>query len=400
MGQDYIVLMVESDSRDKNADLASYVYRLEEELRALRDERAKLESHTFLLQKKYVELRREFERLTTPPLLVGTVLDVLPNYRAVVKNSNGMTFLVNVMSSVYDKIYPGAQVAMSQQTVAIVDVLPEPKDERVRAFEVVERPEVSYSDIGGLRDVIQEVREVVELPLKNPDVFKEIGIVPPKGVLLYGPPGTGKTLLAKAVAHETNATFIHVVGSELVRKFIGEGAKLVRDLFKLAREKAPAIVFIDEIDAIGAVRTEALTGGDREVQRTLVQLLAELDGFKPLDGVAVLGATNRIDILDPALLRPGRFDRIIEVPLPDESARYEILRVHTKGMKLAKDVNLRALAKAAAGMSGADLKALVTEAGLLAIRKGHKAVRMQDLREAMEKVRKKKVDKGPAHIYL
>jgi len=392
--------MVESDSRDKNADLASYVYRLEEELRALRDERAKLESHTFLLQKKYVELRREFERLTTPPLLVGTVLDVLPNYRAVVKNSNGMTFLVNVMSSVYDKIYPGAQVAMSQQTVAIVDVLPEPKDERVRAFEVVERPEVSYSDIGGLRDVIQEVREVVELPLKNPDVFKEIGIVPPKGVLLYGPPGTGKTLLAKAVAHETNATFIHVVGSELVRKFIGEGAKLVRDLFKLAREKAPAIVFIDEIDAIGAVRTEALTGGDREVQRTLVQLLAELDGFKPLDGVAVLGATNRIDILDPALLRPGRFDRIIEVPLPDESARYEILRVHTKGMKLAKDVNLRALAKAAAGMSGADLKALVTEAGLLAIRKGHKAVRMQDLREAMEKVRKKKVDKGPAHIYL
>jgi len=395
-------LMVESESggRNKDNDITSYVYQLEEELRALRSERAKLESHTFLLQKKYVELRREFERLTSPPLLVGTVVDVLPDYRAVVKNSNGMTFLVNVMSSVYDKLYPGAQVAMSQQTVAVVDVLPEPKDVRVRAFEVVERPNVTYKDIGGLKDVIQEVKEVVELPLKNPDVFKEMGIVPPKGVLLYGPPGTGKTLLAKAVAHETNATFIQVVGSELVRKFIGEGAKLVRDLFKLAREKAPSIVFIDEIDAIGAVRTEALTGGDREVQRTLVQLLAELDGFKPLDGVAVLGATNRIDILDPALLRPGRFDRIIEVPLPDEAARYEILRVHTRGMRLSKDVNLRALAKSAAGMSGADLKAVVTEAGLLAIRKGHKAITLRDFQEAMEKVRKKKVDKGPAHIYL
>lgn len=394
--------MVESESgeRNKDNDITSYVYKLEEELRALRSERAKLESHTFLLQKKYVELRREFERLTAPPLLVGTVVDVLPDYRAIVKNSNGMTFLVNVMSSVYDKIYPGAQVAMSQQTVAVVDVLPEPKDIRVRAFEVVERPQITYDDIGGLKDVIQEVREVVELPLKNPDVFKDIGIVPPKGVLLYGPPGTGKTLLAKAVAHETNATFIHVVGSELVRKFIGEGAKLVRDLFKLAREKAPAIVFIDEIDAVGAVRTETLTGGDREVQRTLVQLLAELDGFKPLDGVAVLGATNRIDILDPALLRPGRFDRIIEVPLPDESARYEILRVHTRGMKLAKDVDLRALAKSAAGMSGADIKAMVTEAGLLAIRKGHKSITRKDFQEAMEKVRKKKVDKGPAHIYL
>ncbi len=392
--------MVESGSGDRNTDITSYVYQLEQELRALRDERAKLESHAFLLQKKYVELRREFERLTAPPLLVGTVVDVLPDYRAIVKNSNGMTFLVNVMSTVYDKLYPGAQVAMSQQTVAVVDVLPEPKDERVRAFEVVERPNVSYSDIGGLGPVIREVREVVELPLKNPDVFKEIGVVPPKGVLLYGPPGTGKTLLAKAVAHETNAAFIHVVGSELVRKFIGEGAKLVRDLFKMAREKAPAIIFIDEIDAIGAVRTEALTSGDREVQRTLVQLLAEMDGFKPLDGVAILGATNRIDILDPALLRPGRFDRIIEVPLPDEPSRYEILKVHTRKMKLAKDVDLRALAKMTAGFSGADLKAVVTEAGLLAIRHGHRSIHMADLREAVDKVSRKKVEKGPAHIYL
>ncbi len=393
-------MMVESDSREFDGNLEAYLFKLQEEIKALRSERARLESHTFLLQKKYVELKREFDRLTQPPLMVGTVVDVLPNYQAVVKNSNGVTFLVNVMSSVYDSLKPGARVALSQQTLAVVGILPESKDERVKAFEVIERPNVTYKDIGGLDNVIQELREVVELPLKEPEVFKKIGITPPKGVLLYGPPGTGKTLLAKAVAHETNATFIHVVGSELVRKFIGEGAKLVRDLFKLAREKAPAIVFIDEIDAIGAVRTEALTGGDREVQRTLVQLLAEMDGFRPLEGVAVIAATNRLDILDPALLRPGRFDRIIEVPLPDEKARYEILKVLTKGIKVSKSVDLRHIAKITAGASGADLKAIVTEAGMLAIRRKHRSIREEDIKDAIEKVMNKKVEKGPEHIYL
>ncbi len=393
-------MMVESESRNVDGNLEAYLFKLQEEIKALRSERARLESHTFLLQKKYVELKREFDRLTQPPLMVGTVIDVLPNYQAVVKNSNGVTFLVNVMSSVYDDLKSGARVALSQQTLAVVGILPESKDERVKAFEVIKRPNVTYADIGGLDDVIQELREVVELPLKEPDVFKKIGITPPKGVLLYGPPGTGKTLLAKAVAHETNATFIHVVGSELVRKFIGEGAKLVRDLFKLAREKAPAIVFIDEIDAIGAVRTEALTGGDREVQRTLVQLLAEMDGFRPLEGVAVIAATNRLDILDPALLRPGRFDRIIEVPLPNENARYEILKVLTKGIKLSRSVDLRRIAKITAGASGADLKAIITEAGMLAIRRKHRSIREEDIRDAIDKVMKKKVEKGPEHIYL
>ncbi|HIQ10321.1 MAG TPA: AAA family ATPase, partial [Euryarchaeota archaeon] len=333
-------------------------------------------------------------------LMVGTVVDVLPNYQAIVKNSNGVTFLVNVMSSIYDSLKPGQRVALSQQTLAVVSILPDAKDERVKAFEVIERPKVTYKDIGGLDSVIKELREVVELPLKKPEVFKRIGIEPPKGVLLYGPPGTGKTMLAKAVAHETNATFIHVVGSELVRKFIGEGAKLVRDLFKMAKEKAPAIVFIDEIDAIGAVRTEALTGGDREVQRTLVQLLAELDGFRPLKGVAVMAATNRVDILDPALLRPGRFDRVIEVPLPDEKARYDILRVLTRKVRLAKSVDLRKIAKVTAGASGADLKAIVTEGGMLAIQRNHRSIKEEDLMDAIEKVRRTKVDKEPAHIYL
>lgn len=393
-------MMVESESSGRREDIEAYLFKLQEEIRALRSERAKLESHTFLLQKKYLELKREYDRLVQPPLMVGTVVDILPNYQAVVKNSNGVTFLVNVMSSVYDSLKPGQRVALSQQTLAVVGILPDAKDERVKAFEVIERPNVTYKDIGGLDNVIQELREVVELPLKKPEVFKRIGINPPKGVLLYGPPGTGKTMLAKAVAHETNATFIHVVGSELVRKFIGEGAKLVRDLFKMAREKAPAIIFIDEIDAIGAVRTEALTGGDREVQRTLVQLLAELDGFRPLEGVAIIAATNRVDILDPALLRPGRFDRLIEVPLPDEKARYEILKVLTRGVKLAKSVDLKKIAKITAGASGADLKAIVTEAGMLAIRRNHRSIKEEDIRDAIEKVRKTKVEKEPAHIYL
>jgi len=392
--------MVESESSGRREDLEVYLFKLQEEIRALRSERAKLESHTFLLQKKYVELKREYDRLVQPPLMVGTVVDVLPNYQAIVKNSNGVTFLVNVMSSIYDSLKPGQRVALSQQTLAVVSILPDAKDERVKAFEVIERPKVTYKDIGGLDSVIKELREVVELPLKKPEVFKRIGIEPPKGVLLYGPPGTGKTMLAKAVAHETNATFIHVVGSELVRKFIGEGAKLVRDLFKMAKEKAPAIVFIDEIDAIGAVRTEALTGGDREVQRTLVQLLAELDGFRPLKGVAVMAATNRVDILDPALLRPGRFDRVIEVPLPDEKARYDILRVLTRKVRLAKSVDLRKIAKVTAGASGADLKAIVTEGGMLAIQRNHRSIKEEDLMDAIEKVRRTKVDKEPAHIYL
>ena len=392
--------MVESESSGRRDDLEAYLFKLQEEIRALRSERARLESHTFLLQKKYVELKREYDRLVQPPLMVGTVVDVLPGYRAIVKNSNGVTFLVNVMSSVYDSLRPGQRVALSQQTLAVVGILPDAKDERVNAFEVIERPKVTYKDIGGLDDVIKELREVVELPLKKPEVFKRVGIEPPKGVLLYGPPGTGKTMLAKAVAHETHATFIHVVGSELVRKFIGEGAKLVRDLFKMAREKAPAIIFIDEIDAIGAVRTEALTGGDREVQRTLVQLLAELDGFRPLEGVAIIAATNRIDILDPALLRPGRFDRLIEVPLPDEEARYDILRVLTRKVRLAKSVGLRKIAKVTAGASGADLKAIITEAGMLAIRRNHRSIKEEDIMDAIEKVRGTKVEKEPAHIFL
>ncbi|MEM1555586.1 MAG: proteasome-activating nucleotidase, partial [Desulfurococcaceae archaeon] len=286
--------------------------------------------------------------------------------------------------------YPGRYVALNQRGSTIVEVLPDREDPYVSSMEVIEKPNVRYSDIGGLDTQIMELREVVELPIKNPELFEEIGIEPPKGVLLYGPPGCGKTLLAKAVARESDAVFISVVGSELVQKFIGEGARIVREIFELARRKAPAIVFIDEIDSIAARRIDIGTSGEREVQRTLMQLLAELDGFKPLDRIKVIAATNRVDILDPAILRPGRLDRLIEVPPPEENGRFEILKIHTRRMKLAEDVDLWEIASLTKGLCGAELKAIVTEAGYFAIRNSRRIVCREDFIKAIEKIMSKK----------
>lgn len=277
-------------------------------------------------------------------------------------------------------------MALNQQTFSIVNVLPSEKDPLVTGMEVEEKPDVSYGQIGGLEEQVVEIKETVELPLKKPELFIEIGIEPPKGVLLYGPPGTGKTLLAKAVAHETNATFIKIVASEFVKKYIGEGARLVRGVFELAKEKAPSIIFIDEIDAIAAKRLKSSTSGDREVQRTLMQLLAEMDGFEGRGDVGIVAATNRPDILDPALLRPGRFDRFIEVPIPNEEGRMEILKIHSKNMSLDEEVDIRMIASLTEGASGADLKAVCTESGMFAIREERTVVTMNDFMDAVDKI--------------
>ncbi|MEM1601389.1 MAG: AAA family ATPase, partial [Sulfolobales archaeon] len=268
--------------------------------------------------------------------------------------------------------------------------LPMREDPAVRTMEIIERPKTRYEDVGGLTKQIQELREVVELPLKYPHIIKELGIEPPKGILLYGPPGCGKTLLAKAVAGESDATFIRLVASELAQKFVGEGARMVRELFSLARRKAPSIVLIDEIDAIAAKRLDIGTSGEREIHRTLTQLLAELDGFDPLDNVKVIATTNRIDILDPAILRPGRFDRIIEIPLPDLNGRLEIFRIHTKKMKLGNDVDLESLARMSEGATGADIKAICTEAGFTALRAGRTYITHEDFVHAVRKVLKER----------
>jgi proteasome regulatory subunit len=312
---------------------------------------------------------------------------VLDDHRIAVKSSTGPHFVINYSRFLDDKLLePGSRVALNQQTFSIVDVLPSEKDPVVTGMEVDEKPNVSYEQIGGLEDQVVEVKETVELPLKKPELFKKIGIEPPKGVLFYGPPGTGKTLLAKAVAHETNATFIKIVASEFVRKYIGEGARLVRGVFELAKEKSPSIIFIDEIDAVAAKRLKSSTSGDREVQRTLMQLLAELDGFEDRGNVGIIAATNRPDILDPALLRPGRFDRFIEVPIPNEDARRAILKIHTKPMALAEEVDVELLSNLTDGTSGADLKAICTEAGMFAIREERDEVTMNDFMDAVDKI--------------
>ena len=240
---------------------------------------------------------------------------------------------------------------------------------------------------GGLVDELDELRSTIELPMLQPESFTKIGVEPPKGVLLVGPPGTGKTLMAKAVANATNATFIRLIGSELVQKYIGEGARLVRELFQLAQEKSPSIIFIDELDAVGAKRMDIGTTGDREVQRTLMQLLGELDGFTPRGNVSIMAASNRPDILDEALLRPGRFDRIIRIPLPEEDARMKIMKIHTKGMSVVKGLNYKVLARDTEGFSGADLRALCVEAGMKAIKNKRSKTTMKDFKEALEKVK-------------
>ncbi len=361
-----------------------YIIRLERKLRELEAERMELRR----------ELRRykmEVDKLLSPPLIEAVVLSVLPDGRAVVKSSTGPNLVVNVSSYIDpNKLTPGTFVALNQRGSTIVEILPQYEDPYVSAMEVVERPRISFDDIGGLEEQKRELYEAIILPLTKPGLFKELGIEPPKGVLLYGPPGCGKTMLAKAVASMSKATFIRVVGSEFVHKYIGEGARIVREVFRLARKKAPSIVFIDEIDAIAAKRIDIGTSGEREVQRTLMQLLAELDGFDPLGDVKVIAATNRIDILDPAILRPGRFDRLVYVPPPNEKARIEIFRIHTRRMRLADDVDFTQLARLTEGATGADIRAIVIEAGYFALRSNRKIVTMADFLAAIDKVMKRR----------
>ncbi len=368
---------------------------LVEEARRVEGEKRFVEGELVRLQKELKRLKAELERLKAPPLIIGQIKDVLADGRVVVKSSTGPDFIVSTSDYVStDLLIAGARVALNKQTLAVMGVLPPSLDPIVVGAEIISKPDTIYDDIGGLQDQILEVREAVEDPLLRPELYKKVGIDPPKGVLLVGPPGTGKTLLAKAVAKQTNATFIRFVGSELVQKYIGEGARLVRELFDLARQKAPSIVFIDEIDSVGAKRLELATSGDREVQRTLMQLLAELDGFNPLGDVKIIGATNRPDILDEALLRPGRFDRIIEIPMPNFESRTAIYRIHSKRMNLDTTVNLEELAAKSEGSTGADIKAICTEAGMFAIRENRDVVTMVDFEKAILKVLDEGEDRG------
>lgn len=359
-------------------------------VRKLEKDKVLIENEKIRLEKDNKSLRSEIDRFRSPPLVLATITEILDDNRMTVKSSTGPSFLVNYSKFLDEKLLvPGSRVALNQQTFGIVEVLPSEKDVNVSGMEIETKPDITFEKIGGLEEQIREVKETVELPLTEPELFEKIGIEPPKGVLLYGPPGTGKTLLAKAVANETNATFIKVVASEFVKKYIGEGARLVREVFELAKEKAPAIIFIDELDAVAAKRLKSSTSGDREVQRTLMQLLAELDGFESRGDIGIIGATNRPDILDPALLRPGRFDRFIEVPLPNLEGRREILKIHTKNMSFDEEADIDLLVDLTDGLSGADLKAVCTEAGMFAIRNKRDKIAVADFMDAVDKVMSK-----------
>ena len=385
---------------------------VDEQLAALRDHyidvsrvhdelTAQLETarnHQSELREEVTDLQKENEALKTSSLYLATVEELTDDQVLLKQHGNNQEVLTDVSPRLYDRLDAGDRVAIND-SFAIQTVLDTETDARAQAMEISEKPDVGYEDIGGLETQIQEVREAVEDPLTNPEKFREVGIDPPTGVLLYGPPGTGKTMLAKAVANRTDATFIKMAGSELVQKFIGEGARLVRDLFEMAAEREPAIIFIDEIDAIASKRTESKTSGDAEVQRTMMQLLSEMDGFDHRGDISIIAATNRFDMLDRAILRPGRFDRLIEVPEPDVEGRKQILRIHTRRMRLADGVDLGSIAESTEGFSGAELESLATESGMFAIRDGRTEVRLEDFEDALQKVSQEDSPGTPIAFY-
>lgn len=358
-----------------------------------------LEEENQVLRETVSRLDQELRRLKTPALMVCEVTNVLESNQAIIRIPNGNKFLCQVASDC-EHLTPGDQVLVEQKNLNVVRKTPVSRKYNVERFVILEKPTETFADIGGLSHEIREVCEVIELPLKKPELFRKIGIKPPKGILLHGQPGTGKTLLAKAVANSTHATFIQVAASELVQKFIGEGAKLVKEIFELARQKAPSIIFIDELDALAATRMEMGTSGEREVNRTFMQLLAEIDGFRPLDNVKVIGATNRKDILDPAIIRPGRLDRMIHVGSPNETGRLEILKIHAKPVKLARNVRLEEINKRMDRFSGAEVRAAVTEAGYFAIRNNRNSLNRQDFISAITKVRKTEEIEGEDYLEM
>eukprot|EP00741_Cyanophora_paradoxa_P007720 tig00001187_g7469.t1 len=385
---------------------------LENEIKVYKNENLRLTHEQKAMKEKIKENNDKIKLNKQLPYLVGNVVEILdinPEDEAeedganvdldsqrkgkcvVLKTSTRQTIFLPVVGLVdATKLKPGDLVGVNKDSYLILDTLPAEYDSRVKAMEVDEKPTEEYSDVGGLDKQIQELIEAVVLPMTHKERFDKIGIQPPKGVLLYGPPGVGKTLLARACAAQTNACYLKLAGPQLVQMFIGDGAKLVRDAFALAKEKSPAIIFIDELDAIGTKRFDSELSGDREVQRTMLELLNQLDGFSSDMRIKVIAATNRVDILDPALLRSGRLDRKIEFPLPTEEARARIMQIHSRKMNCSPDVNFEELARCSDDFNGAQLKAVCVEAGMNALRRESTMIMHEDFMEGISQVQAKK----------
>merc|ERR1719476_1071553 len=347
-------------------------------------------------------LREELQLLQEQGSYVGEVIKMMGSNKILVKVSTEGKYIVDIEKDIdITELKTGVRVALQHDSYTLHRILPSKVDPLVSLMKVEKVPDATYDMIGGCDKQIKQIKEVIELPIKHPELFDALGIAQPKGVLLYGPPGTGKTLLARAVAHHTDCTFIRVSGTELVQKYIGEGARMVRELFIMAREKAPSIIFMDEVDSIGGARQSGKRG-DSEVQRTMLELLNQLDGFEPSQQIKILMATNRIDILDAALLRPGRIDRKIEFPNPNEAARMHILKIHSRKMNLMRGINLKKIAAKLQGSSGAECKAVCTEAGMFALRERRIHVRQEDLEMAVAKVMKKDAsrDESFSKLYM
>jgi proteasome regulatory subunit len=374
---------------------------LREELEIVREQKEEMEEKLLdanaeknRVEQKLDRVQQENAKLKQGPLFIATVEEVTSDGVIVRQHGNNQEALTEITDELREKLEAGDRVTINNQ-LAVVDKIEAETDARAQAMEVDASPDVTYEDIGGVNEQMKEVRETIEMPLENPEQFDAVGIDPPSGVLLHGPPGTGKTMLAKAVANQTDAKFIKMAGSELVHKFIGEGAKLVRDIFEVAREEEPAVLFIDEIDAIAAERTDSKTSGDAEVQRTMMQLLNEMDGFEDRGDVRIIAATNRFDMLDDAILRPGRFDRLIEVPTPEKDGRESIFEIHTRDMN-TEGLDFGELASMAEGASGAEIEAVCTEAGMFALRNGREVVTMEDFADAHAKIQDEDSDEEGA----